>query len=249
MHHPNHSLCRVSPTPRSTNSTGRASASRSLSQESVKCLIHLRRGDISLIICKHNSQLYAYRDHCPACNMPLRLGAFESGVIVCSRGNLTDEPICIDESEAAEGLRGIADGFLVHDRPIVRHVDDSVVRVIRGRELVLRRARGYAPLPVHLKEPLPCLLALGAHLKNSVALSVGTEVFISHHIGDLSTNQAFQALRRASEDLLQLYEATPEVIACDMHPEYLSTKHARQLTACACRPASLGARPLLYGRK
>ena len=153
--------------------------------------------------------------------------------IVATSGNLTDEPICIDESEAAERLRGIADGFLVHDRPIVRHVDDSVVRVIRGRELVLRRARGYAPLPVHLKEPLPCVLALGAHLKNSVALSVGTEVFISQHIGDLATNQAFQAFRRVSEDLLQLWEATPAVIACDMHPEYLSTKHARQLAAPA----------------
>ena len=95
--------------------------------------------------------------------------------------------------------------------------------------LVLRRARGYAPLPVHLKDPLPCVLAVGAHLKNSVALSVGTEVFISQHIGDLATNQAFQAFRRVSEDLLQFYAATPEVIACDMHPEYLSTTHASQL--------------------
>jgi hydrogenase maturation protein HypF len=151
--------------------------------------------------------------------------------IVATSGNLTDEPICIDESEAVERLRGIADGFLVHDRPIVRHVDDSVVRVIRGRELVLRRARGYAPLPLHLKEPLPCVLAVGAHLKNSVALSVGTDVFMSQHIGDLATNQAFQAFRRVSEDLLQLWEATPAVIACDMHPEYLSTKHASRLAA------------------
>ena len=129
--------------------------------------------------------------------------------IVATSGNLSDEPICIDEHEAVERLGGIADGFLVHDRPIVRHVDDSVVRVMRDRELVLRRARGYAPLPVHLKDPLPCVLAVGAHLKNSVALSVGTEVFVSQHIGDLGTNQAFQAFRRVSEDLLQLYAATP----------------------------------------
>jgi hydrogenase maturation protein HypF len=151
--------------------------------------------------------------------------------IVATSGNLTDEPICIDESEAVERLRGIADGFLVHNRPIVRHVDDSVVRVIRGRELVLRRARGYAPLPVHLKESLPCVLALGAHLKNSVALSVGAEVFVSQHIGDLATNQAFQAFRRVSEDLQELWAVKPAIIACDMHPDYLSTKHARQLSA------------------
>jgi hydrogenase maturation protein HypF len=152
-------------------------------------------------------------------------------VVVATSGNLTDEPICIDEKEAAERLRGIADCFLVHDRPILRHMDDSVVRVIRGRELVLRRARGYAPLPVHLKESLPCVLALGAHLKNSVALSVGTEVFVSQHVGDLATSQAFQAFRRVSEDFPHLWEAKPEIIACDMHPEYLSTKHARQLSA------------------
>lgn len=150
--------------------------------------------------------------------------------IVATSGNLTDEPICIDEREAVERLGGIADGFLVHDRPIVRHVDDSVVRVIRGRELVLRRARGYAPLPVHLKEPLPCVLALGAHLKNSVALSVGSEVFVSQHIGDLATSQAFEAFRRVSKDFPQLWEAKPEIIACDLHPEYLSTKHARRLS-------------------
>ena len=118
----------------------------------------------------------------PLHHLLLRELGFE---IVATSGNLSDEPICIDEHEAIERLGGIADAFLVHDRPIVRHVDDSVVRVMRDRELVLRRARGYAPLPVHLKNPLPCVLAVGGHLKNSVALSVGAEVFISQHIGDL----------------------------------------------------------------
>ena len=153
--------------------------------------------------------------------------------IVATSGNLSDEPICIDETEALDRLGRIADGFLVHDRPIVRHVDDSIVRVMRGREMVLRRARGYAPLPVHVKDPLPCILAVGAHLKNSVALSIGNDVFLSQHIGDLATSQALRAFRTVSEDLLQLYEATPAAIACDMHPEYLSTKHARQLAAPA----------------
>jgi len=151
--------------------------------------------------------------------------------VVATSGNLSDEPICIDEREALERLSGIADYFLVHDRPIVRHVDDSVVSVIRGRELVLRRARGYAPMPIHLRESLPIVLAVGAHLKNSVCLSVGTEVFVSQHIGDLETAEAFSAFRNVVADFQRLYEASPDVIACDMHPDYLSTRYAAQLQA------------------
>ncbi|MDB6109816.1 MAG: (NiFe) hydrogenase maturation protein HypF [Pedosphaera sp.] len=148
--------------------------------------------------------------------------------IVATSGNLADEPICIDEQEARERLHGIADLFLVHNRPIVRHVDDSVVRVMLGRELVLRRSRGYAPLPVHFNEPLPRVLAVGAHLKNSVALSVGHEVFISQHIGDLETKEACSVFRKVTADLQRLYEVAPDCIACDSHPDYLSSLFARQ---------------------
>ena len=146
--------------------------------------------------------------------------------VVATSGNFSDEPICIDEREALDRLAGIADFFLVHDRPIVRHVDDSVVRVILGRELVLRRARGYAPMPIHMRKPLPTILAVGAHLKNSVCLSVGTEVFISQHVGDLETGEAYSAFRNVVADLQRLYEASPDVIACDSHPDYLSTRYA-----------------------
>ena len=149
--------------------------------------------------------------------------------VVATSGNLSDEPICTDEREALERLCGIADVFLVHNRPIVRHVDDSIVRVVHGREQVLRRARGYAPLPIHLREPLPTILAVGAHLKNSVALSVGTEVFISQHIGDLATAPAHDAFRNVVADLPRLYNATPDAVACDRHPEYLSTQFAAGL--------------------
>src|SRR6266496_2615883 len=151
------------------------------------------------------------------------------GIAWSNSGNLSDEPICIDERDALERLHGIADFFLVHDRPIVRHVDDSIARIICGRELVLRRARGYAPLPVHLKTTLPTVLAVGAHLKNTVALSVGADVFISQHIGDLETEQAYRAFQRAAEDLSQLYDAKIDIVACDMHPDYLSTKFATHL--------------------
>ena len=83
--------------------------------------------------------------------------------VVATSGNLSDEPICIDEQDALERLHRIADVFLVHDRAIVRHMDDSIARIIAGREIVTRRARGYAPLPVQLTQPVPSILALGAH--------------------------------------------------------------------------------------
>jgi hydrogenase maturation protein HypF len=149
--------------------------------------------------------------------------------IVATSGNLSDEPICTDEQEALHRLSGIADLFLVHNRPIARHVDDSVVRVLMGRELVLRRARGYAPLPVPVKEPLPPLLAVGAHLKNTVALSVDRQVFLSQHIGDLETPQALDAFRRVIADVRGLWEHQPQAVACDMHPDYLSTRAAYQM--------------------
>jgi len=151
--------------------------------------------------------------------------------VVATSGNLSDEPICIDEREAVSRLGGIADFFLVHDRPIVRHMDDSIVRVMGGREIVLRRARGFAPLPIQLKQPAPTILGVGAHLKNAIALSVGTQVFVSQHIGDLETKEAYSAFCEVAQDLPRLYEAKPEVIACDLHPDYLSTKYAAQLPA------------------
>jgi hydrogenase maturation protein HypF len=146
--------------------------------------------------------------------------------IVATSGNLSDEPICIDECEALRQLDGVADLFLIHDRPIARHVDDSIARVMMGREMVLRRARGYAPLPLHLGQKLPALLATGAHLKNAVAISAGGEVFVSQHIGDLETPQAFDAFRRVIGDFERLYEVRPEAVVCDAHPDYLSTKFA-----------------------
>jgi len=153
--------------------------------------------------------------------------------IVTTSGNLSEEPIAINESEALEKLGGIADFFLVHNRPIVRHVDDSIVRVILGRELVLRRARGYAPLPIQfipedekIAEKYPKYLAVGAHLKNTVAVSDKNTAVISQHIGDLSTEESFNAFERVIEDLQKLYKIKPDTIITDFHPDYLSTKYA-----------------------
>lgn len=147
--------------------------------------------------------------------------------VVATSGNLSDEPICTDEQDALTRLRGIADWFLVHNRPIARHVDDSVVRVIAGRDQVLRRARGYAPLPLQLKESVPAVLAVGAHLKNAVAASVGRQVFVSQHIGDLETAPAFDAFKRVIADFNHLYDFHPTAIACDAHPDYVSTQFAQ----------------------
>ena len=167
--------------------------------------------------------------------------------VVATSGNLSDEPICTDEHEALQRLGGIADLFLVHNRPIVRHVDDSIVRVMMGRELVLRRARGYAPLPVRFPPAIgnvqsaidKSVLAVGAHLKNTVALSVGAQVFISQHIGDLETDQAHEAFRRVIADFEDLYESRPAIIAADAHPDYLSTKFARDLSKADPQPSTL----------
>ena len=146
--------------------------------------------------------------------------------VVATSGNLSDEPICIDEQEALKRLEAIADFFLVHNRPIVRHVDDSIARVMMGRELILRRARGYAPLPLRLSKPVPKMLAVGGHLKNTVAMTVRENVFISQHIGDLENKEAVNAFHNVIDSFKQLYRSNPEVIVADSHPDYVSTRFA-----------------------
>jgi len=146
--------------------------------------------------------------------------------VVATSGNRADEPICTDEGEGLQRLGGIADLFLVHDRPIRRHVDDSIARVVAGRELVLRRGRGYAPLPIHLDGEGADVVAVGAHLKSAVALGVGRDVFVSQHIGDLETVEAHDAFRTVGADLQRIYEASPQVVACDLHPDYPSSRFA-----------------------
>jgi len=147
--------------------------------------------------------------------------------LVATSGNISDEPICISETEALHRLAGVADAFLVHNRPIARHVDDSIARLILGREQVLRRARGYAPLPLPVPHDLPPLLAVGAHLKNAIAVAIGRQVVISQHIGDLETAEAWDAFKRVASDLPRLWGVSPKRLVCDSHPDYLSTQFAR----------------------
>ena len=149
--------------------------------------------------------------------------------IVATSGNQAEEPICFDEHEVVARLGGIADMFLVHNRPIVRHVDDSVVRVARSRPLMLRRARGYAPWPIDVDTLSPVVLGVGAHLKNTVAITAGHHIVVSQHIGDLATAPALDAFRAAIGSLSRLYDVEPEAVAVDLHPDYLSTGHGRGL--------------------
>jgi hydrogenase maturation protein HypF len=150
--------------------------------------------------------------------------------VVATSGNLSDEPICTDERDALRRLNGIADVFLVHNRPIVRHIDDSIVRVVLGRELVMRRARGYAPMPISLSGPVHAtIVGVGAHLKNTVTVAIGTNAFVSQHIGDLETRQSLEAFRKVVVDLQRMYEVEAAIVACDMHPDYLSKKEAKSI--------------------
>lgn len=148
--------------------------------------------------------------------------------VIATSGNLSNEPICIDGIEALNRLKGIADAFLVHNRPIARHVDDSIVRIFRGKEMLLRRARGYAPLPLSMGEEAASVFATGGHLKNTLALSIGKNVFTSQHIGDLETVQALRAFDEVWNSIEALYDAHPDIIAYDMHPDYISSMKARE---------------------
>jgi hydrogenase maturation protein HypF len=128
-----------------------------------------------------------------------------------------------------ERLAGVADRFLVHDRPIARPVDDSVVRVIAGEPAVLRAARGYAPLAVPVDTDLPPVLALGGHLKNTVAVGRERQVVLSQHVGDLDTDLSRQVFARTHAAMTALYALTPDAVACDLHPDYASTRAAAEM--------------------
>ncbi|HEY3251624.1 MAG TPA: carbamoyltransferase HypF, partial [Ignavibacteria bacterium] len=149
--------------------------------------------------------------------------------IIATSGNVSEEPICIDEETAFEKLGGIADYFLVHKRKILRHEDDSITRIAAGREMIIRRARGYAPLPILINGINQSVLAAGAHLKNTIAVNNNNNVFISQHVGDLENTESITAFKNVINDLESFYEIKPAEIVCDLHPDYISTKFAKGL--------------------
>lgn len=149
--------------------------------------------------------------------------------VVFTSGNISDEPICIDNEEAFERLKGIADYFLIHNRRIVRHVDDSVIRITSdGNTILIRRARGFVPKPLILDKPLSTAVGVGGHLKNTVAISVDRYIVMSQHIGDLETLESIKAFERSVKDLTKFYSIEPEYTVCDLHPDYVSTQFAEK---------------------
>ena len=174
-------------------------------------------------------------------------------VLVMTSANISDEPLCFDDVDAANRLPGLADAVLTHDRPIHVPCDDSVVRVVDGQELPIRRSRGYAPLPVRLRPGLPATLAVGAELKNTCCLIDGANAFCSAHIGDMGSLDTTRAFERAVAQLTTLHQVQPQVLAADAHPSYLTRSWAERHSGArgagaAARPAPPRARRVAAGR-
>ena len=162
-------------------------------------------------------------------------GADEGGAadgflaLVMTSGNISDEPICTDNEEALRRLGGLADAFLLHDRDILVGCDDSVVRVSGVGPVVMRRSRGYVPRPVLLPIESPPALGVGGHLKNTFCLARGIFAYPSQHVGDLDRADTLEYFEDGLARLEDLLEIRPEVVACDLHPDYLSTRVAEEL--------------------
>lgn len=193
-------------------------------------IVLLRRttgGDIASAIAPRTRELGLMLAYTPLHH--LLLEAFGAAIVLTS-GNLSDEPIAFDDTDAFDRLSTVADVFLTHDRAIQTRVDDSVARSTPTGPVLLRRSRGYAPTPIRLpwrfERPV---LACGAELKNTVCLGREQHAFVSHHIGDLENFETFASFRAGIEHLQRLLDIAPAVVAFDLHPDYLSTKHAMEL--------------------
>lgn len=188
--------------------------------------------DLPAAIAPHNPNLGVMLPYTPLHHLLMDELDFP---VVATSGNQTSEPICIDETEALSRLGAIADVFLVHDRPIARPVDDSIVRVMAGEAVVLRRARGYAPLslplPPNLATDNAVVLGVGGHLKNTVAVAHHRTLILSQHLGDLENLPTVARFREAIAQLTGLYDVQPQAIGCDLHPDYHATQFAHTLGA------------------
>jgi hydrogenase maturation protein HypF len=174
-----------------------------------------------------NRQLGVMLPYTPLHHLLLRA---VSGPVVLTSGNRSDEPIAYRDGEAFTQLAGIADAFLTHDRAIHIRTDDSVVRAHRGREMLIRRSRGYVPEPVRVRAAFPRpVLACGAELKNTFCLAKDLRAFVSHHIGDLENTETLRSFTEGIAHFGRLFDIEPQAVAYDLHPEYLSTKYALDL--------------------
>jgi hydrogenase maturation protein HypF len=223
-------------------------ASASVLQSIQRPIVLLPKMTPSLIpdaVAPFNRYLGIFLPYTPLHHLLLAEGGFKA--LVMTSGNLSEEPIAIDNREAIHRLNGLADYFLVHNRDILLRCDDSVVRVAGGATRHLRRSRGFVPVPVFLKEDRagddrprndrpkdrpkkdqPSVLAVGGELKNTVCLTKGNHAFLSQHVGDLENVESHSFFHEAIRHLERILEIKPEIIAYDLHPDYFSTKWARQ---------------------
>lgn len=148
--------------------------------------------------------------------------------LVMTSANLSDQPVLLEDQEALDGLAGIADGFLLHDRPIQNRCDDSLVMAWQGREYFYRRSRGYVPQPVTFARDATGVVAFGAEQKASFAVGRGQHVFLSQHIGDLKNLETLDHYRESLDTFLRLFRIMPSTLVCDLHPDYFSTQEAQE---------------------
>ena len=151
--------------------------------------------------------------------------------LIMTSANIADEPIETENYAAMQNLSGVCDYFLVHNRDIYNRVDDSIVQVMDKKAILLRRARGYSPFPFLMDTKMKEILGCGAELKNTACLSKDKFAFLSQYIGDLKTYSTFNFYKETIRRLDGLFAIKPKIIACDLHPDYLSTKYARELKA------------------
>jgi len=151
-------------------------------------------------------------------------------LLIMTSANLTEEPLCYLDDDAVRSLEGIADAFLTHNREIHRPCDDSVIMVVEETAIPIRRSRGYVPRMVRAPGPVRQLLAAGASEKNTFCVFKDGKAFVSHHIGDLNNEKSIDAYTRGIHDFLDMFRVEPEAVACDLHPDYESTRYAEQLS-------------------
>lgn len=149
--------------------------------------------------------------------------------LVMTSGNASGTPICTDNDDAIDKLSHISDNFLLHNREIVTRIDDSVTKVAGGRPLILRRARGYVPNPIHISQQIPATIGCGAGLKSTFCLGKKNNLYTSQHIGDLSNLESYDFFTESVEHLKNVFQIKPEIAVCDMHPDYMSTRYAQDL--------------------
>ncbi len=162
---------------------------------------------------------------------PLHYLLFENTdlVLVMTSGNRSDDPIAIENDDAFERLHSIAEYFLIHNRDILLRSDDSLVRVTDHSVQFMRRSRGYVPVPIFLKRPLPPILAVGAALKNTICLTKENRAFVSQHIGDLENVPTYRFFEQTIDHMTRILSIDPTIVAHDYHPDYLSTRYVQQL--------------------